>query len=55
MHEKHRQAIRLLDQAIARHERHMNGKESTSDASQMKLMESIKLARKILSRMRSET
>lgn len=53
-HGKHKQAIRMLDEAIARHQRHMNGKESTSNASQMKLMESIKMARRLLAGMEME-
>lgn len=34
-----------LDAAIARHERHMNGTEATSDASQQKMMEEMTAAR----------
>jgi hypothetical protein len=34
----------LLKAAIARHERHMNGTEATSDASQMKMMKEMKAA-----------
>ena len=37
-------AIQLLKQAIARHERHMNGTEATSEASQMKMMEEMQQA-----------
>ncbi len=47
-HEHIKQAIRMLDAAIARHERHMAGREATSDASQRKLMEEIKKARSLL-------
>lgn len=33
-----------LDKAIDRHQRHMDGKEKTSEASQMKLMKEMKSA-----------
>lgn len=38
------EAIAWLKKAIARHERHMNGTEPTSDASQMKMMDEMKKA-----------
>lgn len=41
-----------LEAAIARHERHMNGTEPTSDASQMKMMDEMKAALAALSRVR---
>lgn len=38
-------AMELLDSAIARHKRHMNGTEKTDEASQQKLMDEIVEAR----------
>lgn len=48
MHGHIKEARRMLDAAIARHERHMSGKEATSAASQKKLMDEIKKARSLL-------
>jgi len=48
MHAQIKEARRMLDAAISRHERHMSGKEPTSAASQRKLMEEIKKARSLL-------
>lgn len=42
-------AISWLEKAIARHERHMNGKEATSEASQQKMMREMKKALAMLS------
>lgn len=41
-------ALSELDAAIARHERHMNGTEATSEASQQKMMDEMKAARAAL-------
>lgn len=38
------EAIKWLEKAIARHERHMNGTERTSESSQMKMMDEMKRA-----------
>jgi len=42
--EDNKAAIAWLEKAIARHERHMNGSEKTSEASQMKMMQEMKKA-----------